>query len=222
MSKRNDSIPLYVEFKPKSKNQHNYIRTISENTVTLCHGPAGSGKTTCSVGLASEYLSHGKVQRIIITRPVVEASDSGGLGYLPGDFHEKLHPYLIPILEELYKFLGPKDVYFYMNKREQGIAIPLIEVVPLEYMRGRSFHNAFVILDEAQNATLKQIKMFLTRLGTNTKAVLNGDTSQTDLKDSGFDYVISKLTGCPNVGVVQLEKQDIVRNKVICDILERL
>lgn len=213
------AVKLYTQLKPKTQNQAHYIRTISENIVTLCHGCPGTGKSTIAVGLACEYLHYGKVDRIVITRPVVEVSDTGGLGYLPGDFNEKLFPYLVPVLEELYKFLGPKEVR--SLQRSNG-SPAMIEIVPLELMRGRNFHNSFVVLDEAQNATMKQIKMFLTRIGTNCKVVMNGDIDQVDIDNTGFETTIRKLDKCPDVGIVKLGPQDIIRNKVIWNVLERL
>ena len=151
----------------KTENQIDYIETIKESSVTFCIGPAGTGKTAVAVGLACQYLLEERIKKIIITRPVVEAGK--GLGFLPGTFDEKIHPYLVPILEEMNIYLG-KDR---LEKLKEEL---IIEVCPLEYMRGRNFHQSFMILDEAQNATLEQIKMFITRIGRHSKAVINGDT----------------------------------------------
>ena len=145
------------QLKAKTDNQFEYKRAIAESDITICTGPAGTGKTAVSVGLACEYLTSGKVEKIIITRPVVESGK--GLGFLPGSFHDKIHPYLIPVIEEMNGYLGSESV---KKLRAENI----IEICPLEYMRGRNFHNAFIILDEAQNATFEQIKMFLTRMGS--------------------------------------------------------
>ena len=199
--------------KPKSKNQALYIKSMMDNDVTFCSGPAGSGKTALAVGLASQFLLEGRIEKIVITRPVVESGR--GLGFLPGTLTEKILPYLIPIIEEMKLYLG-SDVF------GQGKASNIIEMCPLEYMRGRNFHNTFMILDEAQNATFEQIKMFLTRIGMNSKAVINGDISQTDLDDrseGGLDDCMTRLAQVDGVGVCQLFGSDIVRNKIIADIL---
>lgn len=202
---------------PKTENQADYIRSIANNIVTMCHGPAGTGKTSVSVGLACEYLTEGKVQKIIITRPVVESSRKG-LGYLPGSFKDKIHPYLIPVLEEM-------DLYLNRQQSKRFLDSNTIEIVPLEYMRGRNFHNAFMILDEAQNATFDQIKMFLTRVGRDSKAVINGDLHQSDLSgkdDCDFHEIIKRLDKLENVGIMELTVEDIIRNPIIGRILDRL
>lgn len=199
--------------KPKSKNQALYIKSMMDNDVTFCSGPAGSGKTALAVGLASQFLLEGRIEKIVITRPVVESGR--GLGFLPGTLTEKILPYLIPIIEEMKLYLGP-DVF------GQSKGSNIIEMCPLEYMRGRNFHNTFMILDEAQNATFEQIKMFLTRIGMNSKAVINGDISQTDLDDrseGGLDDCMTRLATVEGVGVCKLFGSDIVRNKIIADIL---
>ena len=152
--------------RPKPRNQEHYMSQIHKSDVTFCSGPAGSGKTSVSVGMACEYLIEKKVDKIIITRPVVESGR--GLGHLPGTLVEKINPYLIPILEEMNQYLTKNTVETYRNRN-------IIELCPLEYMRGRIFHNCFMILDEAQNATFEQIKMFITRIGKDSKAVINGD-----------------------------------------------
>ena len=201
---------------PKTKNQADYIRAMSENDITICSGPAGSGKTAVAVGLACEYLQDNKVEKIIITRPVVESGI--GLGYLPGSFAEKIHPYLVPVLEEMGRYFKGEEIN---RMRSEGI----IEVCPLEYMRGRNFHDSFMILDEAQNATFDQIKMFLTRIGRNSKAIINGDPKQTDLYSDmkgGFEKCIDRLDGIEGISICNLEGTDIVRNDIIAKILNRL
>lgn len=209
-----NGLPLYKDFKPKTINQDKYVKAMENNVVTLCQGPAGCGKSACAVGLASKYLTSGNVSRIVITRPVVEAG--GGLGFLPGDMQEKIHPYLIPVLEELYLYLGYHEVQSYIKDGT-------IEIAPLEYMRGRNFHNSFMILDEAQNADLGQIKMFLTRIGNDSKCILNGDPTQKDIgSDSGFMFVYRKLVNCPDVATVELTHEDIIRSGIISEILQRL
>ena len=202
--------------RPKSLNQQNYIISMVENDITFCTGPAGSGKSSVAVGLACSWLQENKVSRIIITRPTVEAGR--GLGYLPGDKDEKLLPYVMPVLEEMNKYLGREMV----RKLKEA---EIIEICPLEYMRGRNFHNCFMILDEAQNATYEQIKMFMTRIGIGSRAVINGDAEQTDLPErfrGGMLNMISKLNDLQGVGICELEATDIVRNPIIGRILERL
>jgi len=205
------------KLKPKTKNQADYIRSIVECDITICTGPAGSGKTSVSVGMACEYLVSNKVEKIIITRPVVETS-TRGLGFLPGTFAEKMHPYLVPILDEMKLYISHTDISKYRNSGE-------IEICPLEYMRGRNFHNCFMILDESQNITHEQLKMFLTRIGKNSKAVVNGDTQQSDLPKNlrgALSDCANKLEGLQGVGVIALDETDIVRSNIISKILDRL
>jgi phosphate starvation-inducible PhoH-like protein len=204
------------QLRPKSNNQAEYIRAMVESDVTICSGPAGSGKTSVAVGLACQYILEEKIEKVIITRPVVESGR--GLGFLPGTFQEKIHPYLIPIIEEM-------KMYLLSTEHKKFMATNIIEVVPLEYMRGRNFHNCFMILDEAQNATLEQIKMFITRIGKNSKAIINGDTTQTDLPSNhgdGLSHCMDRLGGIEGVGIVRLNESDIVRNKLISKIIARI
>lgn len=205
-----------IVVRPKSLNQQNYIISMVENDITFCTGPAGSGKSSVAVGLACNWLQENKISRIIITRPTIEAGK--GLGHLPGDKDEKLLPYVMPVLEEMHKYIGREMV---RKLKDAGI----IEICPLEYMRGRNFHNCFMILDEAQNATYEQIKMFMTRIGIDSRAVINGDADQTDLPEKfrgGMISIMNKVDGLQGVGVCQLEASDIVRNPIIGRILERL
>ena len=202
--------------KAKTRNQEEYIRAIEDNDVTLCTGPAGTGKTAVSVGLACDYLLDGRVEKIVVTRPVIESGR--GLGFLPGTFEEKIHPYLVPVLEEMEYRLNTNRVQAY---RDEG----KIEVCPLEYMRGRNFHNCFMILDEAQNATFEQLKMFITRIGWDSKAVINGDIDQTDLMDrdqGGLEEFLDRLDQVDGVGIAELTQDDIIRNKIISKILNAL
>jgi len=202
--------------KPKSINQENYIISMVENDITICTGPAGSGKSSVAVGLACSWLLENKIEKIIITRPTVE--NGRGLGFLPGDKDEKIHPYLVPVLEEMEQYLGKQLLAKYR-------AANIIEMCPLEYMRGRNFHHSFMILDEAQNATYEQIKMFLTRIGMYSTAVINGDADQSDLPHSlrgGLENVQKRLFGLQGVGTCELDVTDIVRNPIIGRILERL
>jgi len=202
--------------KPKTENQANYIRTIVENSITFCHGIAGSGKTHIAIGLALEYLLDEKVKKIIITRPVVESGEK--IGYLPGTAEEKLHPYLLPLLDEIAHFINPGQL---SGLKTTG----KIEIVPLGLMRGRNFHDAFIVADECQNASYDQIKMLLTRLGNNSKMVLTGDTSQSDLHRhmrGGFAAMVDALTGVDSIGMCSLQCADIIRNPLIGKILSRL
>ena len=202
--------------KPRSENQKEYIRSIVENTITFCQGSAGSGKTHCAVGLALEYLLDDKIKRIIITRPVVEAGEK--IGYLPGKYEEKLFPYLLPIEDEINYFIGQAlNTTLKLNNR--------IEIVPLGFMRGRNFHDSFIVADECQNASYEQLKMLLTRIGQNSKMVLTGDVSQSDLArhlQGGFYEMMSNLSGVEGIGISTLTDSDIVRNPIIAKILAKL
>lgn len=201
---------------PRSINQKKYIEMINSNTITFCAGLAGSGKTHIAVGAGIEALLTEKVKKIIITRPVLEAGEK--IGYLPGTAEEKLHPYLLPIVDEILYFIS----------MAQYAALKLnnkIEVVPLGLMRGRNFHDAFIIADECQNASYEQLKMLLTRVGQRSKMVLTGDTKQSDLSrhlQGGFADMIYNLDGVEGIGFSKLESMDIVRNPIIEKILTRL
>jgi len=200
---------------PKTKNQKIYFDSIVSNDITICTGPAGSGKTAIAVSLACEYLMSNKISRIIMTRPVIESGR--GLGFLPGTMSEKINPYMIPILEEMEKYMSKDSI-------AQLTAQKVLEICPLEYMRGRNFHNAFIILDEAQNCTFEQIKMFVTRIGQNSKAVINGDTKQSDLPEytrDGFNKVKDLLQDMNSIGICSLTKADVQRHGIIANILER-
>lgn len=204
------------QLKPKTKNQSLYIRTIAENTITFCQGVAGSGKTHIAIGMALEYLLGGKVSKIVITRPVVEAGEK--LGYLPGTAEEKLHPYLLPILDEINYFI---QIFDYTKLKLTN----KIEIVPLGLMRGRSFHDTFIVADECQNASYDQLKMLLTRIGMNSKMVLTGDIAQSDLHKSlrgGFSDLIKILSDVDGIGMNHLEAVDIIRNPIIGSIISRL
>lgn len=202
--------------KPRTENQKNYIRTVAENSITFCQGLAGSGKTHIAIGMALEYLLEEKVKKIIITRPVLEAGEK--LGYLPGTAEEKLHPYLLPIIDEINHFISTA-LYASLKLNNK------IEVVPLGLMRGRNFHDSFIVADECQNASYDQLKMLLTRLGRDSKMVLTGDIGQSDLSRhlrGGFLHMTNCLDGVPGIGFSVLESVDIVRNPIIASIIERL
>lgn len=202
--------------KPLTSGQSEYIRTIVESDITFCTGPAGSGKTHIAAGLACEHLLHGKASNILITRPIIETGFHG-LGHLPGTVNEKIHPYLLPLMDEMIMFLGKYKLELYIQNGS-------IRIVPLEVMRGYNFNNCFMILDEAQNALLSQIKMFVTRIGFNSKAVVTGDMNQSDLLEEkmGLKRCIEKLSNVKGVGIYELTTQDIVRNNIIHRILEKL
>jgi phosphate starvation-inducible PhoH-like protein len=202
--------------KPKTVNQNEFIRTIAENTITFCQGVAGSGKTHIAVGMAIEYLLENKVNKIVITRPVVESGEK--LGFLPGTAEEKLHPYLLPILDEIAHFI-PMSQYASLKTHNK------IEIVPLGLMRGRNFHNCFIVADECQNASYDQLKMLLTRIGNDSKMVLTGDVSQSDLQRylrGGFMQLIAALGDIEGIGISELNNADIIRNPIIGKILSRL
>ena len=202
--------------KPRTINQKNYIRTVAENTITFCQGVPGSGKTHIAIGMALEYLIDDKVEKIVITRPVVEAGER--LGFLPGSAEDKLHPYLLPLFDEINYFLHMQHyAKLKVGKR--------IEVVPLGLMRGRSFHNAFIVADECQNASYDQLKMLLTRIGMDSKMILTGDVAQSDLqfdRQGGFLRLMQVLDGVDGLGVAELESTDIVRNEIISRVICRL
>jgi phosphate starvation-inducible PhoH-like protein len=198
----------------KTENQKQYVRSIIDNDVTMCVGPAGTGKSFVASGLASEHLHRNKIEQVIITRPMV--CTGRDIGAMPGDVGEKIKPYLMPMEENLKHFLGQAlyGAYFNQNK---------IRYEPLETMRGATFHNAYMILDEAQNCTLEQIKMFITRMGEDSKVIINGDVKQTDLHHrSGLQTCIDKLDSVAGVGVVRLDYEDIQRHSIVGAILAAL
>lgn len=194
---------------PKTVTQKLYVDSIRENTITFGIGPAGTGKTFLAVAMAAAALIEGEVQRIILTRPAVEAGES--LGFLPGDLQAKVDPYLRPLFDALYDMLDPDRVNGYFDR---GV----IEVAPLAFMRGRTLNDAFVILDEAQNTTPEQMKMFLTRLGFNSKMVVTGDVTQIDLprdRQSGLVVVREILSGIEDVRFVRFNEKDVVRHRLV-------
>lgn len=200
--------------KPKTEGQQKYVNSIRKNTITFGVGPAGTGKTFLAVTLAAFYLKNRDVEKIILTRPAVEAGEK--LGYLPGDLQEKVDPYLRPLYDALHDMFGAEQVQHFMMK---GI----IEVAPLAYMRGRTLENAFVILDEAQNTTPEQMKMFLTRLGNHSKMVINGDITQIDLPGntrSGLVEANSILSNIPGINIVKFTEKDVVRHDLVSKIIK--
>lgn len=208
--------------KPKTKNQEDLIITMAENTITLATGPAGCGKTKLAVAYGIEKLLNKEYKRLIITRPVVESGES--LGYLPGSFSEKLDPYLQPIYYELSHYISKQELESFINNGINRRGQDEIIIAPLAYMRGMNYHDSYMVLDECQNCTKEQIKLFITRVGFNSKAVLVGDDKQSDLPNgkSGIYYWCDKLKGIKDVATFQLDKTDIIRNPVISDILHRI
>jgi phosphate starvation-inducible protein PhoH and related proteins len=200
---------------PKTFNQRTYVEALSNYDLVIGVGPAGTGKTYLAVAQAVADLKNSKVKKLILTRPVVEAGEN--LGFLPGDLKEKVDPYLVPLYDALYEMLGTETTNALIEK---GI----IEIAPLAYMRGRTLENAFVILDEAQNTTKIQMKMFLTRLGFASKMVITGDPSQSDLPKadaSGLNQALALLQDLEDIKIIQFEKIDVVRHPLVQRILER-
>lgn len=198
---------------PRTNGQARYIQSIREHDITFAVGPAGTGKTYLAVAVAVEALKHHQIRKIVLVRPAVEAGES--LGFLPGDLHAKINPYLRPLLDALREMIDYDQMKRYM---EQDV----IEVVPLAYMRGRTLNESFIILDEAQNTTTSQMKMFLTRMGQGSKIVISGDTTQIDLpraSASGLIDALGRLRDIPGINIVQLGKTDIVRHRLVQDIV---
>lgn len=212
-----DSIVLYTKndvVKAKTPGQKKYLQVANKNDICFAIGPAGTGKTYLAVALAVSALKRGIVKRIVLARPAVEAGES--LGFLPGDFQEKIDPYLRPLYDALDDMMPSEKLKGYIEKS-------IVEIVPLAYMRGRTLNNAFVILDEAQNATDVQMKMFLTRLGANSKAIITGDITQIDLPSkskSGLIQAKEILSSITGVGFVYFDREDVVRHKLVKDIID--
>lgn len=200
--------------RPKTKGQEAFIKAMSEKDLTFAVGPAGTGKTFLAVAYAVAMLKEKAVQRIVISRPILEAGEK--IGFLPGDIYQKVDPFFRPLYDALFDLLGPEKTQRFI---ERGI----IEVAPLAYMRGRTFDNAFIILDEAQNTGNEQMKMLLTRMGLGSKMVVTGDVTQIDLpkpKDSGLIRALDILKGFPEIAIVYLDETDIVRHKLVQKIVK--
>lgn len=203
-----------VIVKARTQNQKKLVTTALENDITFAIGPAGTGKTYTAVALAVRALKNKEVKKIILTRPAVEAGES--LGFLPGDLKEKIDPYLRPLYDALDDMLPPERLRYFTENR-------VIEVAPLAYMRGRTLDNAFIILDEAQNTTESQIKMFLTRLGPNAKCIITGDLTQIDLpknQKSGLKNTLRILDNINGIGMLYLNSSDVIRHRLVKKIIE--
>ena len=203
-----------IFIKPKTDGQTKYLEAIKKNDLVFCIGPAGTGKTYLAVAMALSYLKSGRIRRIVLARPAVEAGEK--LGYLPGDIKAKVNPYLRPLYDAIADMMDVGHVKKYLES-------DLIEILPLAYMRGRTLNDAFIILDEAQNCTVKQMKTFLTRLGMKSKVVVTGDITQVDLSAgeiSGLIDVQERLMNINNISFVYLTKVDIVRHKLVQDIVD--
>ncbi|MCF0216435.1 MAG: PhoH family protein [Fibrobacteraceae bacterium] len=213
-----EAVPIFrnrfgISVAPKTPSQCELVKAVEKNDIIFAKGPAGTGKTFLAVALAVASLERKEAERICLVRPAVEAGES--LGFLPGDLKEKIAPYLRPIHDSLSELLPSEKLKRY---EEQGA----IEVAPLAYMRGRTLKRAFIILDEAQNTTTSQMKMFLTRLGPNSKAIITGDTSQVDLgkgQTSGLEHAMKILKGIPGIAQIEFKSTDVLRHHLVKDIL---
>jgi phosphate starvation-inducible protein PhoH and related proteins len=202
-----------LRVKARTPNQVRLVESTQTNDMVFAIGPAGTGKTYTAVALAVKALKERQVRRIILTRPAVEAGEN--LGFLPGDLREKLDPYLQPLYDALKDMIPATRLAEYL---EEGV----IQIAPLAFMRGRTLDHAFVILDEAQNATLPQVKMFLTRMGRNAKFIITGDVTQVDLPDrqpSGLLPAVAMLRGVPGIGIVELDEKDVIRHELVTRVL---
>ncbi|MGB9851381.1 MAG: PhoH family protein [Candidatus Kapaibacteriota bacterium] len=200
--------------KTKTAKQFEYVQKVAENDIVFAIGPAGTGKTFLAVAMALAELKKNKIEKIILSRPAVETGES--LGFLPGDLKEKLDPYLKPLTDALYYMLSAEKLKAYSEKN-------IIEIIPLAYMRGRTLSNAFIILDEAQNATITQMKMFLTRMGNNSKVIVTGDITQIDLQnpeECGLINANKLLQNIEGIGFVYFDERDVVRHKLVAKIIK--
>lgn len=208
-----DVYSRHAVVRPRTPGQTAYVAAIRENDLVFCVGPAGSGKTYLAVAMAVAMLKAGRIQRIVLVRPAVEAGEK--LGFLPGDMQAKVNPYLRPLFDAMHDMMTYDQI-------KRFIANDVVEVAPLAFMRGRTLNNSVIILDEAQNTTVAQMMMFLTRLGNNSKMIVTGDDSQVDLdrpQNSGMIDALRRLKEIPGIGLIRLEQQDIVRHRLVQDIV---
>lgn len=208
--------PYEREIKAKSENQQNVIDEIRRNVITFVTGPPGSGKSYLATAIGCRGLITGQYEKLIITRPIIEAGGNS-IGFLPGDANTKVMPFMVPVLDECKQFCG--------NLYEKFITEKSIEIIPLQYMRGRNFHHSYIIADEFSNANMSEFKLLLTRIGQDSKMVINGDLRQSDLRreDQGaMELCINRLSAIPGIGYAELHYSDIVRHSIIAQILEAL
>jgi phosphate starvation-inducible PhoH-like protein len=203
-----------AHFEPKTENQSTYVDAVRDNTITFCIGPAGCGKTYIATSLGAQALMNGNYERLVITRPAIEAGER--IGFIPGGIDEKLHPYMMPVIDNLNRCFGPAKVKVFKEKS-------IIEIAPVAFLRGRSLEHCFIVADEAQNLTIAQMRMLLTRLGAGSKLVVNGDVTQSDLPrnvPSGLLHAKDILQGIPGIAWVELGNHDIVRHPLVQAIVE--
>jgi phosphate starvation-inducible PhoH-like protein len=210
---------IFVTFKgkpifPRTKNQEHFVESLKKNFITVAMGPAGTGKTFLSIATACRMMQTGEVERLVLTRPAVEAGEN--LGFLPGDLTQKVNPYLRPIYDALHECIG-------FEKTTELISVNKIEIAPIAFMRGRTLSNSFIILDEAQNCTLPQLKMFLTRFGKNSKMAISGDATQIDLAHgrSGLEKTVHTLRGINGIETIFFGREDITRHHIVEAIVKR-
>lgn len=205
-----------IKYKPITDNQIIYATSIETNKITFCDGAAGTSKTMCPTLLGLKWLLEKKFEKLIITRPIIEAGQS--IGHLPGDYEEKISPFLESVYGIIRDYIQPQTFIDLVSAKK-------IEGIPINYMRGRTFHNSFVIVDESQNCTYEQLVLVLTRFGKNAKMVLNADPTQSDLPDKlrgGFVSIVDKLKNINDIGIIHMTNEDIVREPIVRTILERL
>lgn len=214
--------PIY----PKTKGQEEYLDAVNSNTLTICTGPAGSGKSLIAFNAAVQArLNDRQIRRIVLVRPTILGGDDSDIGFLPGSMYDKMLPYLAPLLIDSMRVISSDLSYGSLNDTtqiEEMIASLNIEIIPLAYLKGRSLSNAFIILDEAQNSTYKDLTLFLTRIGENSKVIIEGDLSQADISDSGLVKMMDKLRDEEDIAIVELLQQDIVRSRLVAKILRKL
>jgi len=210
---KGSSVPKISKIGPRTQGQRDYFRSIRENKLTLCTGPAGTGKTLIAAALAYQFVKEGDYDQIIIARPAVPACNER-LGFLPGGVDDKMGPYTIPVLYNLSKLIPENQFHHFVKS--------CVKVVPMAFMRGMTFDNCVIILDEAQNTNQDQMKMFLTRLGEDCKAIVEGDEDQTDMRNlNGLSDAIERCEDLEDVGIVEMDESDIVRSTFVARVLER-
>lgn len=224
--------PILNKIEPQTEGQQQLLTAILSNEITICDGPAGTGKTLMAFYCALEfYLAHPIQRKIVIVRPTIPAGDDNDLGFLPGSLNDKMGPFIAPFIRDAAPIiLNNENFRSNLNHLDRGAPDPMtsllsrfdIEIVPLQFMRGRTFHNSFVILDEAQNCTLNEFKLFLSRIGQDSKVVVEGDSTQADRDDGALYDLQERMRGAPGVAIVQLSAVDIMRNPLIAELLRRL